>query len=153
MNDITWLLTTPRQILVPGVLGVRHIRLHGLLIFGVPLWNWHRGRGAVRVTASAIARAQRPREVSSVEFTQSLSITNHLKSALCTWCCKTNVNFGPDLYKVGSGEVDMTLIKNGMRVTFTFTFRAFGRRLYPKRLTKSTFVEGEAAIYHCGTWR
>jgi len=26
----------------------------------------------------------------------------------------------------------------------------FGRRFYPKRLTKSTFVEGEAAIYHCG---
>jgi len=34
---------------------------------------------------------------------------------------------------------------------FTFTFRAFGRRFYTKRLTKSTFVEGEAAIYHCGT--
>jgi len=30
--------------------------------------------------------------------------------------------------------------------TFTFTFRAFGRRSYPKRLTKRTFVEGEAAI-------
>jgi len=34
---------------------------------------------------------------------------------------------------------------------FTFTFRAFGRCVYPKRLTKSTFVEGETAIYHCGT--
>jgi len=34
--------------------------------------------------------------------------------------------------------------------TFTFTFRAFGRRFYPKRLTKSTFVEEGAAIYHCG---
>jgi len=33
----------------------------------------------------------------------------------------------------------------------TDSFRAFGRRFYPKRLTKSTFVEGEAAIYHCGT--
>jgi len=33
---------------------------------------------------------------------------------------------------------------------FTFTF---SRRFYPKRLTKSTIVEGEAAIYHCGTWR
>jgi len=32
--------------------------------------------------------------------------------------------------------------------TFTFTFREFGRRFYPKRLTKSTFVEGEAVIYH-----
>jgi len=36
-------------------------------------------------------------------------------------------------------------------VHFTFKFRAFGRRFYPKRLTKSTFVEGEVAIYHCGT--
>jgi len=35
--------------------------------------------------------------------------------------------------------------------TFTFTFRAIGRCFYPKRLTKSTFDEGEAAIYHCGT--
>jgi len=35
--------------------------------------------------------------------------------------------------------------------TLTFTFRAFVRRFYPKRLTESTFVEGEAAIYHCGT--
>jgi len=41
--------------------------------------------------------------------------------------------------------------KKKNHITFTFTFRAFGRRFYPKRLTKSTFVEGEAAIYHCGT--
>jgi len=37
------------------------------------------------------------------------------------------------------------------RFTFTFGFRAFGRRFYPKPLPKSTFVEGETAIYHCGT--
>jgi len=30
--------------------------------------------------------------------------------------------------------------------TFTFTFRAFGRRFSPKRLTKSTFVEGDSNI-------
>jgi len=30
--------------------------------------------------------------------------------------------------------------------SFTFTFRAFGRRFYPKRLTKSTFVEGDSNI-------
>jgi len=35
----------------------------------------------------------------------------------------------------------------------TVRFRAFGRRFYAKRLTKSTFVEREAAIYHCGTYR
>jgi len=28
----------------------------------------------------------------------------------------------------------------GARIIYTFTFRAFGRRFYPKRLTKSTFV-------------
>jgi len=28
----------------------------------------------------------------------------------------------------------------------TFTFRAFVRRFYPKRLTKSTFVEGDSNI-------
>jgi len=33
-----------------------------------------------------------------------------------------------------------------MRRTFTFTFREFGRRFYPKRLTKSTFVEGDSNI-------
>jgi len=38
----------------------------------------------------------------------------------------------------------------GETSTCTFTLRAFGRRLYPKRLTKSTFVERETAIYHCG---
>jgi len=31
--------------------------------------------------------------------------------------------------------------------TLTLTFRAFGRCFYPKRLTKSTFVERETAIY------
>jgi len=36
-----------------------------------------------------------------------------------------------------------------MHVFFTFTFRAFGRRFYPKRLTKSTFVEG---IYNISLW-
>jgi len=30
--------------------------------------------------------------------------------------------------------------------TFTFTFRAFGRRFYPKRLTKSKFVERDSNI-------
>jgi len=28
----------------------------------------------------------------------------------------------------------------------TFTFRAFGRLFYPKRLTESTFVEGDGNI-------
>jgi len=30
--------------------------------------------------------------------------------------------------------------------TFTFTFRVFGRRFYPKRLTKSPFVERDSNI-------
>jgi len=34
----------------------------------------------------------------------------------------------------------------GHHVTFTFTFRAFGRRFYPKRLAKSTSVEGDSNI-------
>jgi len=33
--------------------------------------------------------------------------------------------------------------------TCTFTFRAFGRRFYPKRLTKSTFVEGDSNMSLC----
>jgi len=37
-------------------------------------------------------------------------------------------------------------IKKVYIFTFAFTFRAFGRRFYPKRLTKSTFVEGDSDI-------
>jgi len=33
-----------------------------------------------------------------------------------------------------------------LSLTFTFTFRAFGRCFYPKRLTKSTCVEGDSNI-------
>ena len=32
---------------------------------------------------------------------------------------------------------------------FTFTFRAFSRHFYPKRLTISTFVTRSASIYRC----
>ena len=35
------------------------------------------------------------------------------------------------------------------KCTFTFTFRAFSRRFYPKRLTISTFVIRSETIYHC----
>jgi len=34
-------------------------------------------------------------------------------------------------------------------VHLQFTFRAFGRCFYPKRLTKSTFVEGDCDISLC----
>jgi len=40
---------------------------------------------------------------------------------------------------------------NTFTFTFTFTLRACVRRFYPKRLTKSTLVEGETAIYICCT--
>jgi len=44
-----------------------------------------------------------------------------------------------ETYQVSVGDADLR-------------FRAFGsRRFYPKRLRKSTFVERETAIYHCGT--
>jgi len=36
-------------------------------------------------------------------------------------------------------------------ITCTFTLRAFGRRFYPRRLTKSTFVEGDT-ILSGSTW-
>ena len=35
----------------------------------------------------------------------------------------------------------------GVTFTFTFTFRAFSRRFYPKRLTISTFVIGSVTIH------
>jgi len=41
----------------------------------------------------------------------------------------------------------VVLLSDDHSFTFTFTLRAFDRHVYPKRLTKSTFVEGETAIY------
>ena len=40
-----------------------------------------------------------------------------------------------------------TFYENGENITFTF--RAFGRRFNPKRLTISTFVIGSETIYRC----
>ena len=39
--------------------------------------------------------------------------------------------------------------KRRLHLHFTFTFRAFSRRFYPKRLTISTFVIRSATIYLC----
>jgi len=54
------------------------------------------------------------------------------------------------LYEVGTVPTqpppDLQSVLDPVDLTFRFTFRAFGRRFYPKRLTKSTFVEGDSNI-------
>jgi len=47
------------------------------------------------------------------------------------------------LVTVNSGH---ELQAHSVDVTFTFTFRPFGRRFYPKRLTKSACVEGDSNV-------
>jgi len=52
-----------------------------------------------------------------------------------------------DRWFVQSAAKDFSNIQH-IGITFAFTLWPFGGRFYPKRLKKSTFVEGETAIYH-----
>jgi len=69
---------------------------------------------------------------------QSIAI---FKCCTTQYSCPTNVCIIAD-YRITTHTID--------HYSLTFTFRAFGRCVHPKRFTNSTFVEGEAAIYHCG---